>query len=786
MGHSRRVLSGEGPPLTRCAAAPPSRGDCGRSAMFTKVLIANRGEIACRVVKTCRRLGIRTVAVYSEADAGARHVRLADEAVLIGPPPARESYLRIDAVLDAAKATGAEAIHPGYGFLSENEDFASACAREGIVFIGPPVAAIRAMGSKSAAKRLMEQAGVPLVPGYHGDIQDPEFLKAQADAIGHRVLIKASAGGGGKGMRVVESGADFAEALASCRREAAASFGDDRVLVEKYLLRPRHIEIQVFADTHGNVVHLFERDCSVQRRHQKVLEEAPAPGMTPERRAQMGRAACDAARAVGYVGAGTVEFIAAPDGAFYFMEMNTRLQVEHPVTEMITGQDLVEWQLRVAAGEPLPLSQEQLTIRGHALEGRIYAEDAAKGFLPSTGRLIHLAPPPETLHVRIDTGVEEGDEITPYYDPMIAKLIVWDEDRERACARMLRALAQHRVVGVANNVEFLSRLVACPAFTAADLDTGLIEREREFLFPEQEEAPGEVFALAALAELLREAQQAAGESARREDPHTPWAKRDGWRLNATFSRSMKFRSGGQERTVCVTYAPGRFYLIAIDGVPIQARGQLAPNGALRAELGGRRLSATVIVAGEKRHVFLYGRSHLLSAVDPLYQPGEGSGAESRLTAPMPGRITALLARAGVGRERRAAAHHGSHEGGAHDPRARGRRAEGLPARGWRSGRGRRGTGRVRAGERRRTRGRGGGGLTRVRPVGRPRLSFRGERSESPESMDTGGSEKGGTVLPSPDATVVMGSGLDPSGRPGMTVGGAWRVPRRGRSALNHA
>ncbi|HKG76518.1 MAG TPA: biotin/lipoyl-containing protein, partial [Beijerinckiaceae bacterium] len=395
-----------------------------------------------------------------------------------------------------------------------------------------------------------------------------------------------------------------------------------------------------------NVVHLFERDCSVQRRHQKVLEEAPAPGMTPERRARMGASACDAARAVGYVGAGTVEFIASQDGAFYFMEMNTRLQVEHPVTEMITGQDLVEWQLRVAAGERLPLAQEQLTIRGHALEGRIYAEDAVKGFLPSTGRLIHLALPPETLHVRVDSGVEEGDEITPYYDPMIAKLIVWDEDRERASARMLRALAQFRVVGVANNVEFLSRLVACPAFASADLDTGLIERERAFLFPEQEEAPGEVFALAALAELLRESQQAVSEAARREDPHSPWAQRDGWRLNATFSRVIKFRLGHQEKAVCVTYGPGRFHLLDVDGVPTPTRGQLAPNGALRAELGGRRLSATVIVAGEKRHVFLYGRSHLLSAVDPLYQPGEGAGAEGRLTAPMPGRVIALLAEPG--------------------------------------------------------------------------------------------------------------------------------------------
>jgi 3-methylcrotonyl-CoA carboxylase alpha subunit len=614
--------------------------------MFSKVLVANRGEIACRVIKTCRRMGIRTVAVYSQADAGARHVRLADEAVLIGPPPARDSYLRVDAILQAAMGTGAEAIHPGYGFLSENEDFAAACAREGIVFVGPPVEAIRAMGSKSAAKQLMEAARVPLVPGYHGDNQDPAFLRQQAEVIGFPVIIKASAGGGGKGMRIVGSGAEFDGALASCRREAASSFGDDKVLIEKYVLRPRHIEIQVFGDTNGNVVHLFERDCSVQRRHQKVLEEAPAPAMTPQRRAEMGRAACDAARTVGYVGAGTIEFIAAPDGTFYFMEMNTRLQVEHPVTEMITGQDLVEWQLRVAAGERRPLLQEQLSIRGHAIEARVYAEDAAKGFLPSTGRLIHLSPPPETLHVRVDTGVEEGDEITSYYDPMIAKLIVWDEDRERASARMLRALAQFRVVGVANNVEFLSRLVACPAFASADLDTDLIEREREFLFPEREETPAEVFALAALAELLRESEEALSMAARHEDPYSPWHKRDGWRLGSGFSRALKFRAGDQEKTVRVTYQAGRFYLIDVDGTPTAARGQLTPNGALRAELGGRRLSAAVIVAGEKRHVFLYGRSHLLSAVDPLYQPGVGAGAESRLSAPMPGRIIALVAEAG--------------------------------------------------------------------------------------------------------------------------------------------
>jgi 3-methylcrotonyl-CoA carboxylase alpha subunit len=438
-------------------------------------------------------------------------------------------------------------------------------------------------------------------------------------------------------MRIVSDPSEFEAALSSCQREATSSFANDRVLVEKYLLRPRHIEIQVFADAHGQVVHLFERDCSVQRRHQKVLEEAPAPGMTPERRVQMGQAACEAARAVGYIGAGTVEFIASQDGTFYFMEMNTRLQVEHPVTEMITGQDLVEWQLRVAAGEKL---------RGHALEARIYAEDAAKGFLPSTGRLLHLAPPPETLHVRVDGGIDEGDEITPYYDPMIAKLIVWDEDRDRANARMLRALAQFRVVGVANNVEFLSRLVACPAFASADLDTGLIEGEREFLFPEKEVAPDEVFALATLAELLRESQEAIAGAAAHEAPYSPWHQRDGWRLNSGFTRNVKLRAAGEEKTVGVTYAPGRRYVLDFDGVRVEARGQLQPNGALRAELGGRRLSATVIVAGEKRHVFVDGRSYLLSAVDPLHLLGEGAGPDNRLTAPMPGKIVALLTEPG--------------------------------------------------------------------------------------------------------------------------------------------
>src|SRR5206468_1903017 len=450
-------------------------------SMFKKILIANRGEIACRVIKTARQMGVATVAVYSDADADARHVRLADEAVRIGPAPARESYLVAEKILEAARATGAEAIHPGYGFLSENEDFAEACQRAGIVFIGPPVSAIRAMGSKSAAKALMEKTGVPLTPGYHGDNQDPLFLAGQAERIGYPVLIKASAGGGGKGMRRVDRPEDFDAALASCKREASSAFGSDHVLVEKYVLQPRHIEIQVFGDTQGNVVYLFERDCSVQRRHQKVLEEAPAPGMTPARRAAMGRAAVDAAKAVGYVGAGTVEFIANPDGSFYFMEMNTRLQVEHPVTEMITGLDLVEWQLRVAAGEPLPLLQEQLAIDGHAIEARIYAEDPDEGFLPSTGRLVHLAPPAQSEHVRVDTG--------------------------------------------------------------------LIERERALLFAEDAGVPDDVWLLAALTELKREAQVAQAKAQQAGDPHSPWRMLDGWRMNGRSQRRLMLHLGETQQDI---------------------------------------------------------------------------------------------------------------------------------------------------------------------------------------------------------------------------------------------
>ncbi len=613
--------------------------------MFSKILIANRGEIACRVIKTARRLGIRTVAVYSEADANARHVRLADEAVLLGPAAARESYLVAEKILDAARRTGAQAIHPGYGFLSENADFAEACAAAGVVFIGPPASAIRAMGSKSAAKALMEKAAVPLTPGYHGDNQEPEFLKQQADAIGYPVLIKAAAGGGGKGMRLVDKGEDFIAALASCQREARSSFGNDQVLVEKYITRPRHIEIQVFGDSRGNCVYLFERDCSVQRRHQKVLEEAPAPGMTPERRRQMGEAAVAAAKAVGYVGAGTVEFIANQDGSFYFMEMNTRLQVEHPVTEMITGQDLVEWQLRVAAGEALPLRQEQLQIRGHALEARIYAEDAGKGFLPSTGRLLHLVPPAEGLNVRVDTGVEEGDEITPHYDPMIAKLIVWDEDREAALARMRQALADYRVVGVTTNIDFLSRLVSCPAFAGADLDTGLIERQQDFLFPESPEVPRDVILTATVAELLREREQAAQQGRRSGDPWSPWNRRDGWRMNIAARRTVSFRVGETQVDVGVAYA-GEDWQLTLRNDTLLARGRLLAHDRLAVELEDRRLMASVVAVGEKRHVFLNSGTYVIERHDPLHLVEAGGAQGGGLTAPMPGKVVALLAQPG--------------------------------------------------------------------------------------------------------------------------------------------
>ena len=498
--------------------------------MFDKILIANRGEIACRIIKTARAMGVATVAVYSEADRNALHVQMADESVFIGPSPSTESYLLGDKIIQAALETGAEAIHPGYGFLSENAAFCRQCETNNLVFIGPPVESILAMGSKSAAKTIMADAGVPLVPGYHGEDQSPELILQAANNMGYPVLLKAAAGGGGKGMRAVYTEEEFDQALEAAKREARNSFNDDIMLVEKYLLKPRHVEIQVFCDSQGNGVYLFERDCSVQRRHQKVIEEAPAPGMSEALRQKMGEAAIKAAQAINYQGAGTVEFLLDAQGQFYFMEMNTRLQVEHPVTEMISGQDLVEWQLRVASGEPLPCSQEQLQINGHAFEARIYAEDPENDFLPATGRLNILRPPLENANVRVDTGVVEGDEVSIYYDPMIAKLVVWDLDRDRALQRLTEALSNYRIDGLTTNIGFLYNLATSQAFKNGDVDTGFIEEHHQEIFRLRDTDTDYGAPLAAAAINSLRQQQAQARAQQSGEPNSPWHLVNHWGL----------------------------------------------------------------------------------------------------------------------------------------------------------------------------------------------------------------------------------------------------------------
>ena len=604
--------------------------------MFDKILIANRGEIACRVIVTCRRMGVRTAAVFSDADAGARHTEMADESYHIGPAPAAQSYLNIARIIETAHKSGAQAIHPGYGFLSENADFADAVAQAGLVLIGPPASAMRAMGSKAAAKALMARAGVPLVPGYHGEAQDAATLTEQADTIGFPVLIKASAGGGGRGMRIVEHAGALDEAVQGAAREAKAAFGDNRLLIEKYLARPRHIEIQVFADTHGNTVSLFERDCSIQRRHQKVIEEAPAPGLTSEQRYTMGRAAIAAAEAVGYVGAGTVEFI-AEDGAFYFMEMNTRLQVEHPVTEFITGQDLVGWQLRIAAGERLPLSADELAITGHAIETRIYAEDPARSFLPSTGRIAHLRQPDATAHVRVDTGVRAGDVVTPYYDAMIAKLVVWGEDRPAALRHLRAALSEYEVVGVQTNLDLLRAIAADADFARADLDTGFIARHPALL--EADSAPRR--AILAAAALAARASRQAEQPGAAADPWSPWNASDCWRMNVEghenlilndghASIALRLRPAGTgawtletpdgDATLSDAGTPEEMHLV-VDGVPHRLRVVLT-HGAI------------VVIDN--------GRNTIFSLVDGLAPPPAAAADGGRLTAPIPARIARIL------------------------------------------------------------------------------------------------------------------------------------------------
>jgi len=608
--------------------------------MFNKILIANRGEIACRVARTARRMGVTTVAVYSEADANAMHVAQCDEAYLIGPASASESYLCPDKILQVAKETGAEAIHPGYGFLSENAGFADACEKQGIVFIGPPSAAISAMGSKSEAKALMTEASVPLVPGYHGDNQSPAFLKAEADKMGYPLLIKASAGGGGKGMRVVASSEEFDQALISTCRESKAAFGDEKMLLERYLTSPRHVELQIFADSLGNAVHVFERDCSIQRRHQKVLEEAPAPGMTPALREKMGAAAVDAAKAIGYVGAGTVEFLLDEDGSFFFMEMNTRLQVEHPVSEMISGQDLVEWQLRVASGEPLPLTQSELQINGHAIEVRVYAETPERDFLPATGKLTYLKAPEENAHVRVDTGVCQGDEVSVHYDPMIAKLIVWDRDRSSALRRLRNALVDYRIAGVNTNLEFLSTLCAMPALAEADLDTGFIDKRMDQLFPEASALPRDVIALAALSELLREQAEILSAQQSSADPFSPWGLGSGWRMNQDNHQKLEVEFKDELYGVIAHYRGTGFELELADGL-CEISGEMSDDGELLAELDGRRLKATVIPQGKDLTLLHQGRSWHLAMHDPRLEALEGDSGGGGLTAPMPGSVVAL-------------------------------------------------------------------------------------------------------------------------------------------------
>jgi 3-methylcrotonyl-CoA carboxylase alpha subunit len=609
--------------------------------MFGKILIANRGEIACRVIRTAKKMGISTVAVYSDADANALHVQMADEAVHIGGSAPAQSYLDMDKVIEAAKRSGAEAIHPGYGFLSENATFCQLCATHNIVFIGPPVGAIQAMGSKSAAKKIMEGADVPLLPGYHGADQEPILLKNAAEEIGYPVLLKAVSGGGGKGMRQVQSTHEFDEALAAAKREALSGFGDADMLVEKYLEAPRHVEVQVFCDSHKNGVYLFERDCSVQRRHQKIIEEAPAPKLPEGIREKMGEAALRAAAAVDYVGAGTVEFLLESTGHFYFMEMNTRLQVEHPVTEMVTGQDLVEWQLKIANGEPLPCSQSELTITGHAFEARIYAEDPNNEFLPAAGQLTWLQQPTESAHVRIDTGVIQGDQVGVYYDPMIAKLIVWDEDRPRALQRLERALSTYRIVGVMTNIDFLRRLATNNAFRAEELSTDFITRHESTLFAEAQLPLDYLVPLANLYLTLK--RQFADKPT--NDPTSPWNASDNWKMNSPAIHASTIIVADEEFTVHTVHTENQTYDMSFDNTTCSVKGELDGNN-LTAIINDHRQKAVVVETDS--NITLFTEDATLTFSQKLADLGEevhhddGSGFK----APMNGTVVDILVNPG--------------------------------------------------------------------------------------------------------------------------------------------
>ncbi|ARU88623.1 acetyl/propionyl/methylcrotonyl-CoA carboxylase subunit alpha [Pseudomonas sp. M30-35] len=592
------------------------------------ILVANRGEIACRVMQTAKQLGLRTVAVHSSIDRNARHVREADVAVDLGGAKPADSYLRIDAIIDAAKASGAQAIHPGYGFLSENADFARAIENAGLIFLGPPASAIDAMGSKSAAKALMEQAGVPLVPGYHGAAQDVETFCTTAEVIGYPVLLKATAGGGGKGMKVVEQASEMAEALASAQREAQSSFGDSRMLIEKYVLKPRHVEIQVFADQHGNCLYLNERDCSIQRRHQKVVEEAPAPGLSPAQRQAMGEAAVKAAQAIGYVGAGTVEFLLDARGEFFFMEMNTRLQVEHPVTEAITGLDLVAWQIHVVRGEPLPITQEQVPLNGHAIEVRLYAEDPANDFLPSTGKLAIYREASVGEGRRIDSGVAEGDEVSPFYDPMLGKLIAWGANREEARLRLLAMLKHTHIAGVRTNLAFLQRVLGHPAFAAAELDTGFIPRYQDVLLPEPSSLTDAFWQLAAEGFVQSQTQRVTA-----EDPHSPWAQRTGWRAGFPCEVDLQLVSGEQQQ--CVQLRSSAPSLLTLS------------DEQMLVERNGLRTAHLLIRRGASLFIEWDGELHQVDRFDPIAAAQRNHEQHGGLTAPMNGSIVRILVEPGT-------------------------------------------------------------------------------------------------------------------------------------------
>ncbi len=599
--------------------------------MFNKILIANRGEIACRVIRTARRLDIKTVAVYSQADENALHVKKADEAVFIGPSASSKSYLVIDNIIAAALKTGAEAIHPGYGFLSENADFAQACADNNLVFIGPPISAIESMGSKSAAKNIMQHAGVPLVPGYHGDEQSLSVLKQAADEMGYPVLLKAVAGGGGKGMRQVWSAEDFESELSIAKSEALSSFANDDMLVEKYLTAPRHVEFQVFCDVHGNALHIFERDCTIQRRHQKVIEEAPAPNFSQELREQMGQAAIRAAQAIDYQGAGTVEFLLDEDGSFYFMEMNTRLQVEHPVTEMISGQDLVEWQLKVANREPLPLKQSDLKINGHAFEARIYAEDPNNDFLPTSGRLIDLEEPALNNSVRVDTGVLEGDEVSPFYDPMISKLIVWGENRPAALAKLKHALNDYKISGITTNISFLKRLAAHQSFAKAELDTGFIEHHQQSLFSKNECNYAHFLPIMALFLML---------DRKRNCTASVWSQGNAWRLNQSNTQILNVTVNGNEHQISLRDLSSQ-YRINLAGKSYDLSAELHDN-KLEAVIDGHKQSFTILNSNEGYCLFSDDQEIEFALSRPDFGDSNSNTSLSNFKAPMNGTIVELL------------------------------------------------------------------------------------------------------------------------------------------------